>query len=217
MPINERAEQGSTSSANTTKSTSAPSAMVSAESKTPTNPGSRAAPESKTSGLIDQLRNQATDRLADQKDRAVASLSTVVEAVRQAGRQLAEKNSTVATIAETTATHLERWSSTLKQREVPQLFDDLKQYARRRPGVFLGVSAAAGLLAVRFLKSSDADPRHLEDRIRSSGGDQGTRRSSLPSSRPALAADRPPLGSSVADPASSTPKGEQPSSAKLRG
>ena len=209
MPLDERAEQSSTSSAG------AKGASWPAEPKALTNPSASGASGSKTGGLIEQLRNQATARLSDQKERAVASLGTVVEAVRHTGEQLGEKNPTLGSIVETTAKQLERWSSTLKAREVPQLVDDLKLYARRRPVVFIGVGAAAGFLAVRFLKSSGAGSRDDdEDRVSSSGESSG-RRSSLAPARPAVAADRLTSTHTSAD-TPSPKKGDQPLSAKRR-
>jgi hypothetical protein len=117
-------------------------------------PGSSATP-----GLLGQLQEQATARLADQKNQAAAALTNLVEAVRHTGQHLGEKNATLGKYAETTAGELERWSSQLKDRDIPQLLDDAKHFARRRPGLFLGISATVGLLAVRFLKSSKADAR----------------------------------------------------------
>jgi hypothetical protein len=153
-------------------STASTSPSVAAASPTwPSQPGgsssgSGAAPgSSATTDLVGQLREQATARLSDQKNQAAATLTSLVEAVRHTGQQLEEKNATLAKYAETTAGELERWSSQLKDRDVPQLLDDAKHFARRRPGVFLGISAAVGLLAVRFLKSSKA-----EAHVRSTAG-----------------------------------------------
>jgi hypothetical protein len=144
-----------------TASTSPP--VTAASPTSPSRPGGSSSASGAASGssvttdLVGQLREQATARLSDQKNQAAATLTSLVEAVRHTGQQLGEKNATLAKYAETTAGELERWSSQLKDRDVPQLLDDAKHFARRQPGVFLGISAAVGLLAVRFLKSSKAD------------------------------------------------------------
>lgn len=145
---------GGASSPVTTGSPASSSPSAGSHTDSGAGPGSSA-----TTGFVGQLQKQATARLTDQKNQAAAALTNLVEAVRHTGRQLGEKNATLAKYAETTAGELERWSSELKDRDMPQLLDEAKHFARRRPGVFLGISAAVGLLAVRFLKSSKADAR----------------------------------------------------------
>ena len=107
-----------------------------------------------TSGLVDTLRNQASSQLTTQKERAAAGLGSVVEAVRQTGQQLRGKNDALAGYAESAAAQLEGWSSQLRERDLSELVDDVKMFARRRPALFLGGGVALGVIAARILKSS---------------------------------------------------------------
>lgn len=106
------------------------------------------------SGLMDTIRQQANSRLSSQKGRAADSLGSVVEAIRQTGQQLKDKNGTLAGYADNAATQVERFASSLRDRDVSDIVDDVKMFAQRRPAVFLGTGVAIGLIAARFLKSS---------------------------------------------------------------
>jgi hypothetical protein len=105
--------------------------------------------------LADQAREQATTRLEDQKDRATGGLGTVADAVRQTGQQLRQQDQgAVAQYVEGAANQIERLAGYLRGRDVTELIDEVEDFARRQPMVFLGGAFALGLLGARFLKSS---------------------------------------------------------------
>jgi hypothetical protein len=60
----------------------------------------------------------------------------------------------VADLTESFAEQAERLSSYIRDRDFPGFRDDLRNFARRRPGVALGAAVAVGMLAARFFKSS---------------------------------------------------------------
>ncbi len=105
-------------------------------------------------GLKHTIQQQASSALSVQKNRAADGMTAVIEAVRQAGNQMRDKNGTLAGYADTAAGQLERWSSQLRDRDVSELMDDVTAFARRRPALFVGGGVALGLVAARFLKSS---------------------------------------------------------------
>jgi len=49
---------------------------------------------------------------------------------------------------------LERFSNNVRGKDVNELLDGARDFARRQPALFVGGSFAVGLLAARFLKSS---------------------------------------------------------------
>lgn len=115
------------------------------------------ATEVKTSarGLMLQAKADFTDQAGAQQQkaaegiRAVSSqLSTMAEASDQPGvatdlvRQAAERSQSVAT-----------W---LESRDPGSLLEEVKSFARQRPGTFLMVAAGAGLLAGRLGRSLQA-------------------------------------------------------------
>jgi hypothetical protein len=107
------------------------------------------------SKVADQAREQVSSRLAGQKDNFVGGLNSVAEALRQTGQQLRQQDQQgVTDYIDRAASQVERASSYLQERDLGQLVDDVEQFARRQPTLFLGGAFALGLLGARFLKSS---------------------------------------------------------------
>ena len=115
------------------------------------------AAEAKTSalGLLQQAKTDLTDQAGTQQQRAAegirsvsSQLSTMADASDQPGvatdlvRQAAERSRSVAT-----------W---LENRDPGSLLEEVKSFARQRPGTFLMVAAGAGLLAGRLGRSLQA-------------------------------------------------------------
>jgi hypothetical protein len=108
-------------------------------------------------GLMHSLQQQASSALSSQKVRAADSMKPVIDAVRQTGESLREKNGTIAGYADSAASQLERFSTQLRDRDVSELMDEVSAFARRQPALFIGGGVALGLIAARFLKSSAPD------------------------------------------------------------
>jgi hypothetical protein len=126
-------------------------------------------------GLTDQLREQASSQLSGRKDRAVEGLSSLVEAARQTGRQLREKDQTgVAAYVETAADQIERFSQSMGNKDLTEIVGDVERFARRQPALFLGVGFGLGLLGARFLKSSRPRPGLPASGGRMHGGGYGS-------------------------------------------
>jgi uncharacterized protein YjbJ (UPF0337 family) len=105
--------------------------------------------------VVDQARQQASARLVGQKDRAAEGLTSVAHALRQTSQQLrAQDQQAVTGYIESAASQVERMSNYLKQNDLGGLIDDVEQFARRQPALFLGGTFVLGLLGARFLKSS---------------------------------------------------------------
>ena len=115
------------------------------------------ATEAKTSalGLMQQAKADLTDQAGTQQQRAAegiravsSQLRTMAEASAQPGvatdlvRQAAERSQSVAT-----------W---LENRDPGSLMEEVKSFARQRPGTFLMIAAGAGLLAGRLGRSLQA-------------------------------------------------------------
>lgn len=115
------------------------------------------AAEARTSalGLLQQARTDLTDQAGTQQQRAAegihsisSQLSTMADASDQPGvatdlvRQAAERSRSVAD-----------W---LENRDPGSVLEEVKSFARKRPGTFLMVAAGAGLLAGRLGRSLQA-------------------------------------------------------------
>jgi len=106
-------------------------------------------------GLMDRVRESATSQLGAQKDRATDGIGSVAQAVRQSTQQLRDQqHETIAQYVEQAADRLERFASTLKDRDIGDLARQAQDLARRRPALFIGAAFALGLCAARFIKSS---------------------------------------------------------------
>ena len=101
--------------------------------------------------------------LGEKQAATAADIGEFARALRSAARQI-EHNATAARVAEQTADGLERFSGTLRGKDLNTLVRDIESFARAQPAVFLGVAVAAGFLAARFLKSSSAYPESRFER-----------------------------------------------------
>jgi hypothetical protein len=91
-----------------------------------------------------------------QKDRAAEGLGSLVQALRQTSQQLREQNQGAAVDEYLTSAtdQVERFSNYVRSANVSQMVNQVEQFARREPGLFLGGAFVLGLLGARFLKSS---------------------------------------------------------------
>jgi hypothetical protein len=107
------------------------------------------------SGIVNSVKERATAQLSTQKGRAAEGLDVIAQAVRQTTQQLRnDQHDTIAQYADRAAEQLERFSSSVRDKDLNALLQDAQQLARRQPGLFIGGSFVLGLLAARFLKSS---------------------------------------------------------------
>ena len=105
--------------------------------------------------LVDKVKDGAVSQLSTQKDRASDGIGSVVQAVRQSTQQLRDqRHDTIAQYVDQAAAQLERFSNTLKEKNVSDLLDEAQRFARRNPALFVGGAFALGLLSARFFKSS---------------------------------------------------------------
>ena len=113
----------------------------------------------RSTGIVDRVRQTAAAQLTTQKSRATEALGSVAAAIRQSGQPLRDNNQPMlAEYAGRAADQLEQFSTRLRDRDLTELMDDAKRFARRQPALFVGAAFAAGVLAARFLKSSP-DPQ----------------------------------------------------------
>jgi hypothetical protein len=105
--------------------------------------------------VTDQAKQQATSQVESQKERAVDTLVTVAQALRQTGQHLHQQDqAAVGGYVEQAAERVESLTNHLRTRDVPQLIAETQDFARRQPGLFLIGAAALGFVGARFLMSS---------------------------------------------------------------
>jgi hypothetical protein len=114
--------------------------------------------QQKAGQLADQARQQVKSRLATQKDQAAEQLSPIKTAFQETGQQLRNQGqSSVAQYADKAADQIERFSGYLRESDVEEIMDEVRNFARSRPALFLGGAAALGFFGTRFLKSSSEE------------------------------------------------------------
>ena len=116
------------------------------------------------SELANRGTEQAKNQLASQKHSASQRLTPVQSALRETGHQLRNQGQgPVADYVERAADQVERFSIYLRETEVDEIMDEVRGFARRRPGLFVGSAAAIGFFATRFLKSSSEEATSARD------------------------------------------------------
>jgi len=106
------------------------------------------------SDLADQVKHEAATRLTGQIDQAATALGGASNALRSVSGQLRqEQQPLLAGYAEQAATKVEGASTYLKGKDLDRIVDDVEQFARRKPAMFLGAAFAVGMAAARLLKS----------------------------------------------------------------
>jgi ElaB/YqjD/DUF883 family membrane-anchored ribosome-binding protein len=112
---------------------------------------------------VSNVANQATERaservesgLAQGKDRTARALGAVAQSLRAFGNELRSQNEQgISRFADRAADRADRLANRLNNADPHALVDDIENFARREPAMFIGGAIAVGLLAARFLKSS---------------------------------------------------------------
>jgi hypothetical protein len=106
-------------------------------------------------GAAQEATSRAQAAIEGQKSSAADSLGVVANAFRQASHDLDDQNQRMmGQAAAWAAEGLERFSQSLRERELGTLLDQAEDLARRQPAVFVGGAVALGFVVSRFLKSS---------------------------------------------------------------
>lgn len=108
-------------------------------------------------GVVD-----AADRIRglaeEQKSAGADRFKGYAGSINRAADSLDDEMPMVANFARKAAGEIEHLADSVKDRELADLVGVVHDYARRQPAIFLGATALAGFLAVRFLSAS-ADKR----------------------------------------------------------
>ena len=137
--------------------------------------------------LLDQARGELSEQAAQQQQRVAGglrSLSRELDSMAD-GSQESGVATDLARQAATKAGEVAEW---LERRDPNGLLDDVKSFARRRPGAFLAIALGAGLAAGRLTRGLKDD---------SSSSDSGS--VSSPVSGPSTPYTTPPERSPITD------------------
>ncbi len=108
--------------------------------------------------LANRGGEQVKSQLANQKHQGAQRMVPVQTALRETAHQLrGQGQGPIAQYVDQATDRVERFSGYLRETDVDEIIDEVRGFARRRPGLFLGGAAALGFLATRFLKSSSQE------------------------------------------------------------
>lgn len=112
--------------------------------------------QGKAGEVVDLIKEQATTQVSSQKDRIADGMENVALMIRMNGDQLRQSNQGgIAEYTDRAASRVEDISNFLRNREPGEIVREVENFARREPVLFLGGAFTLGLLAARFLKSSN--------------------------------------------------------------
>jgi ElaB/YqjD/DUF883 family membrane-anchored ribosome-binding protein len=113
---------------------------------------------------LQQARDRAGSSLAESKGQLADQIESLASAFRRSADRLrADDRRTIASITSALARQADQAGNYLRRMDARAVRDDLEDFTRRQPGLVLGGAAALGLIAARFLKSSEGrrrEPRH---------------------------------------------------------
>jgi len=125
--------------------------------------GTQVQSQSSSKVSVEQKANQATQRVAEKaqssfenaKSSVTKQLSAAAQAIDSAADQLQHDHSGLSQRMKQVVDKAENASQYLQGKSPKELKEDLEDFARAKPAWFLGGALLAGLLAARFLKSSE--------------------------------------------------------------
>jgi len=116
-------------------------------------------------GLGQELKNQGSDLVGAARQRAQGlaeqqvafgadTVGGVARAATKAADELEQSSPQLASYVRDAASAVEDFSSSLRNRSLGDIMQDVTNFARREPVMFFGITVAAGFALSRFLKSS---------------------------------------------------------------
>jgi ElaB/YqjD/DUF883 family membrane-anchored ribosome-binding protein len=105
--------------------------------------------------IMDDSRRELSHQAEQQTARLASSVRDVSQQLDKMAHGGEAPQGVVADLATQAAQATARFAETLEQRRPEELLDEVRRFARQRPGAFLLGAAGVGLLAGRLLRSVD--------------------------------------------------------------
>lgn len=101
--------------------------------------------------LLDQVRSEATDQAATQQQRAAGGLRSLADELSGMAAN-SDQDGPATDLARQAAGRLHDVARWLEDRDPGSVLDEVRAFARRRPGAYLAIAAGAGVLAGRLTR-----------------------------------------------------------------
>lgn len=144
--------------------------------------------------LLHQAQSEVSNQAATQQQRLAGGLHQVADQLHSMASR-SDQQGMVTDLAREAADRTHRLAGWLDDRDPNGVLDEVRSFARRRPGAFLAVALGAGLLAGRLARNMAADPDELARQHRQGGsGTNGVAAASSSYQPGAVAGSYPPGG-----------------------
>jgi ElaB/YqjD/DUF883 family membrane-anchored ribosome-binding protein len=117
---------------------------------------------SQAKNLLGEARTQLTDQASTQQNKLAAWLSSVVDELdgmvdRSQGGDTAQQSGAATSLVRQVSSRARSAATWLEDHEPADLLTETSRFARQRPGLFLALAAAGGLVAGRLTRGLTAD------------------------------------------------------------
>jgi vacuolar-type H+-ATPase subunit H len=107
--------------------------------------------------LFEQTREQVTAQGTAQQEKAASGLRTLADELSGMASGTAPQQGLATDLARQAAQHIQSAADFIENRQPSELLDEVRSFARRRPGMFLLGAAAAGFFGGRMTRGLAAD------------------------------------------------------------
>ncbi len=124
--------------------------------------------EKEAKALMKEVSQKGKGFLEDRKTAFAGQMEALANAFRQTKRELNHPDSQwMERYLEKASEGLNRGSRNLRERDVDDLMDRARRFARNQPAAFIGGAAILGFAVSRFLRSSDKHSEFEEESLAS--------------------------------------------------
>lgn len=109
------------------------------------------------SRLAGSVKDEAKRYEKDLRSGVAERAESLAAGLRKAGSEI-DPNSSVATLFDRAADTVSGLADSLNATDPREMVEEVRRFAHRQPGAFLGLSALAGFAAVRFLRAGSTTP-----------------------------------------------------------
>jgi hypothetical protein len=113
--------------------------------------------------LLDQSVSELKDQAKSQQHRAAGGVRTFSDDLRKMASGEGGGDGFAAQVANEVSDRVSTAAQWLEDREPADLLEELKRFARRRPGTFIAISGVAGLLVGRLARSMASEAKEARD------------------------------------------------------
>ncbi len=122
--------------------------------------------KSQAQQLLQQTRSEAQDQATEQQDRLAKGLRALGDELEQMASS-SQQSGLATDLARQGSSRIREVAGWLEDRQPGDVLSEVRQFARRKPGMFLAVAAGAGLLGGRLTRGIAAE--HQQSQQASSG------------------------------------------------